>query len=95
LVETKSSHGAFYNIGDPKEEYSVRELAEAVREAAGVPNHPIEFIERAAYGASYQDPDRRVPSIDKITSAIDWRPKMALHDGLAEMLKYNEAMQQS
>jgi len=93
LVETSSSHGAFYNIGDPKEEYSVRQLAEAVRQVAGVPDHPITQIERAAYGSSYQDPDRRVPSIAKITNAIDWKPKITLHDGLAEMLKYNNATQ--
>lgn len=92
LIETKSSHGAFYNIGNPKEEYSVSELAEMVRDIAGQPNHPIEFVDRAAYGPSYQDLDQRVPSIDKIAAAINWQPNTSLKEGVAHMIEYNKAL---
>ncbi|WND03337.1 NAD-dependent epimerase/dehydratase family protein [Temperatibacter marinus] len=89
LIETKSSHGSFYNIGNPKEEYSVKQLAQVVSEQLNQENYPITHVDRAAYGPSYQDLDRRVPSIDKISKAINWSPTVSLQEGISKMIEYN------
>jgi len=88
LITDKSTHGDFYNIGNPKEEYSVKELAKIMLDVAGKEDYPVEHVDRSAYGNSYEDPDRRVPDISKIQKSIDWSPKIDIYEGLSKMFKY-------
>ncbi|HEV2063503.1 MAG TPA: bifunctional UDP-4-keto-pentose/UDP-xylose synthase [Thermoanaerobaculia bacterium] len=81
-----------FNIGNPANDLSVRELAE--RLVATVAAHP-DYAERARkteivetsseeyYGAGYQDIMTRVPSIRRARAVLGWEPKV----GMAEALK--------
>jgi len=80
-----------YNIGNPDNEYSVRELAALMLEvAAEFPRlcanlEKVTVVEtRAAdyYGDGYQDIDRRVPSIEHAVKELGWRPTTDLRTAL-------------
>lgn len=91
LIDSPRSFGAFYNIGNPAEEYSVSALASIICDQVGKSDHEIIFRDRAAYGTSYEDVDRRVPDISKIKRAIGWEPKTSLMDGIGRMVEYETA----
>jgi nucleoside-diphosphate-sugar epimerase len=83
--------GQIYNIGNPTNNYSVRELATMMLELAK--EYP-EYAESAAkvkllettsgayYGAGYQDVQSRVPKIENTMRDLSWAPQVAMHDAL-------------
>jgi nucleoside-diphosphate-sugar epimerase len=86
--------GKIYNIGNPGNDHSIRELARMMLEiAAGYP----EFRERARrvklmrvsaeryYGAGYQDVQARVPDIARTRRELAWRPRVDMRRALARI----------
>ncbi len=80
-----------YNIGNPENEYSVRELAHLMLEVAAEFPRLRANLERAAivetrasdyYGEGYQDIERRVPSIESAGKELGWRPTTDLRTAL-------------
>ena len=63
------------NLGNP-EEVTIRELAEAVIEAAGS-RSKIDYVERPE-----DDPELRRPDIGRAREVLSWEPKVRLADGL-------------
>ena len=86
----------FYNIGNPANEVSMRELALAVRSAfaratgdARYLDHPIEDISgEAFYGEGYEDCDRRVLDISAEQARLAWTPHRGLDQLLDETVGY-------
>ena len=86
----KATH-QIYNIGNPTNNYSVRELATMMLElAATYPEYKesaarvklIETTSTAYYGEGYQDVQNRVPSIQKTVDDLDWKPSVTMKDAL-------------
>ena len=86
--------GRIYNIGNPANNYSVRELATMMLALAQ--HYPeyrdnvgkVELIETSSgdyYGKGYQDVQNRVPKIDNTMADLDWAPKVAMDDALARI----------
>jgi len=83
--------GKIYNIGNPKNNYSVRELARMMldlaltypeyRESAMKVNL-VETTADAYYGKGYQDVQNRVPKIDNTCADLDWRPMVTMDESL-------------
>jgi nucleoside-diphosphate-sugar epimerase len=83
--------GGIFNIGNPRNDLSVRELAQ--RLVAAVAGHP-NFGEKARatqivdvssgeyYGEGYQDILTRVPSIRRARQILGWEPKVDLDEAL-------------
>jgi nucleoside-diphosphate-sugar epimerase len=80
-----------YNIGNPDNEYSVRELAEAMLQVAAEFPHlraslkRVSLVETRAndyYGEGYQDIERRVPVIEHAKKELGWRPTTDLRTAL-------------
>lgn len=90
LDRPATSLGHIYNIGNPANEVSMRDLAEAVRRAfvrvtgeARFLEHPIEEIGASAfYGPGYEDCDRRILDISRESARLGWVP----HRGLDALL---------
>jgi len=87
--------GKIYNIGNPANDHSVRELAEMILEvAATMPEYrerarKVRLVERAGsefYGAGYQDIQTRVPRITNTTQELGWKPRTTLRDALADIM---------
>jgi nucleoside-diphosphate-sugar epimerase len=83
--------GKIYNIGNPANNFSVRELATMMLElAVTYPEYrdlaaQVEIVETTAdqyYGKGYQDVQNRVPKIDNTCADLDWRPRVAMDEAL-------------
>jgi len=83
--------GKIYNIGNPSNNFSVRELATMMLAlAAEYPEYAasakkvalIETTSGAYYGAGYQDVQSRVPKIENTMRELDWAPQVPMHDAL-------------
>lgn len=86
--------GKIYNIGNPFNNYSVRQLATMMLEMAG--GYP-EYRESAAqvrllettsgdyYGPGYQDVQNRVPKIDNTCRELEWEPRVTMDEALRQI----------
>jgi nucleoside-diphosphate-sugar epimerase len=83
--------GKIYNIGNPSNNYSIRELAHMMLElAAEYPEYAdtarlvkiVETTSGAYYGKGYQDVQNRVPKIDNTVSELGWKPQTTMADAL-------------
>ena len=83
--------GKIYNIGNPRNNYSVRELARMMLDLAlTYPEYResaekvtlVETTADAYYGKGYQDVQNRVPKIDNTCSDLDWRPMVTMDESL-------------
>ena len=87
-----------FNIGNPKNDISIRELAEMIVDLAK--NYPrvqalaerVQIIDVDAakhYGEHYQDLGFRVPSIENARKFLNWTPKIDLRLALIKTLDYH------
>ncbi len=88
--------GKIYNIGNPANNLSVRELATRMLElAADYPEYRINaakvrLIETTAtqyYGQGYQDVQQRVPKIATTRTELDWEPKVTMDAALRRIFE--------
>ena len=90
--------GKIYNVGNPSNNFSVRELAEHDAEARarvpGVPRRARSKVQarrdhaRARTTArGYQDVQNRVPKIDNTMRELDWQPRVDMEDALKQHLR--------
>ena len=89
-----------FNIGNPKNDVSIKQLAEMiVKLMKDYPNHchlaqAAKIITTSAqnyYGTGYQDLGFRVPSIDAAKRDLNWEPKVDLESALRQTLDYHLA----
>jgi nucleoside-diphosphate-sugar epimerase len=75
--------GKIYNIGNPANNFSIRELAHMMLElATDYPEYAaaarqvsiVETTSDAYYGSGYQDVQNRVPKITNTSADLDWTP---------------------
>src|SRR6266576_3487107 len=83
--------GKIYNVGNPKNNYSVRQLAAMmVKLALQYPEYrehakKVKLVSTSAaqyYGKGYQDVQNRVPKIAGTTKDLGWRPKFDMQQSL-------------
>jgi nucleoside-diphosphate-sugar epimerase len=86
--------GKIYNVGNPKNNYSVRELATMMLElAAKYPEYQagarkvkmVDTTSGAYYGAGYQDVQNRVPKIENTCRELDWQPRVNMDQALVNI----------
>jgi len=93
IIENKDgcASGKIYNVGNPKNDLSVRELATLMLEIAHeFPEYrakaeKVQIQEVSSdqyYGKGYQDIQTRVPWIENTQKELDWAPKVAVRDAL-------------
>ncbi|MCD6732958.1 MAG: bifunctional UDP-4-keto-pentose/UDP-xylose synthase [Burkholderiaceae bacterium] len=99
IIENRDGRasGGIYNIGNPANNYSIRELAAMMLALAG--EYP-EYREQAArvkieeigadayYGKGYQDVQNRVPKIDNTMADLDWKPEVAMPEALRRIFDH-------
>lgn len=85
-----------FNIGNPKNDVSIRELAEMMRdiflEHPKYSNWKIDICETtsgAHYGQHYQDINRRVPKIEQAREHLGWEPVVDLKTALRKTMSYH------
>jgi nucleoside-diphosphate-sugar epimerase len=83
-----------YNVGNPDNSLSVRELAmEMLRIAATYPEYrvnaaKVRLVDTTAaeyYGKGYQDVENRVPKIDNTRADLEWSPRVSMQEALRQI----------
>jgi nucleoside-diphosphate-sugar epimerase len=83
--------GKIYNVGNPGNNYSVRELAQMMLDLAmEYPEYrttaqQVKLVETTAdayYGKGYQDVQNRVPKITNTCEELNWSPEVGMMDAL-------------
>src|SRR5207244_1746347 len=98
IIENKDgiATGKIYNIGNPTNNFSVKELAsDMLALAAKYPEYAesakkVKLIEVTAndyYGSGYQDVQNRVPKIDNTCEELGWKPKITMKDALERIFE--------
>jgi len=86
-----TASGKIYNVGNPRNNYSVRELAQMMLDLAlTYPEYRdsarqvrlVETTSAAYYGAGYQDVQNRVPKIDNTRRELGWEPRFGMEEAL-------------
>jgi nucleoside-diphosphate-sugar epimerase len=92
-----AANGGIFNIGNPHNDLSVRELAEKL--ISLVKEYPayrkkaencklVEVTSGDFYGKGYQDMLTRVPSVKNAKEKLDWEPKTTVDDALRATLNF-------
>jgi UDP-4-amino-4-deoxy-L-arabinose formyltransferase/UDP-glucuronic acid dehydrogenase (UDP-4-keto-hexauronic acid decarboxylating) len=90
-------NGRIFNIGNPDNEFSMKELAEILMEKFAAhplrqhfpPQSGINHIEaRAFYGPGYQDVEHRRPSIRQARTLLGWEPEVPFGQSIENTLDY-------
>lgn len=97
IIENKEGRadGQIFNIGEPKNEATIRELAEKL---LTIVRHYPEFSHITTrimtttadeyYGKGYQDVGRRIPAITRIFESLGWKPATDFDTSLAKTVDY-------
>ena len=85
-----------FNIGNPQNNYSVRELAEMLlKMSAEYPEYAgnakrVKLVDTTSgeyYGKGYQDVANRVPKIDNTCSELGWEPRVSMREALQSIFE--------
>lgn len=88
--------GKIYNIGNPKNNFSIRDLANMMLDLAKkYPEYAenaksVNIIETTAndyYGKGYQDVQNRVPKITNTCEELDWQPVFTMAEALEHIFE--------
>lgn len=94
--EGDRADGQIFNIGNPSNNVSIRELAETILETMrSLPRFEsrlngvrIESVPAERYYRNgYDDMRNRVPSVDKIRTLLGWEPKVSLKEAIRRTLE--------
>jgi nucleoside-diphosphate-sugar epimerase len=96
IIENKGgiATGKIYNVGNPKNNYSVRELAQMMLDLAKTyPEYrdnaaKVKLVEVTSgdyYGKGYQDVQNRVPKIDNTMGELGWSPQVDMKTALGHI----------
>jgi UDP-glucose 4-epimerase len=89
LSQYPQAVGEIFNIGNT-EEITIYSLAERIL-ALTSSSSPIQLIPyEIAYTTGFEDMRRRVPSLEKIQSAVDYHPGYTLNDTLTRIIRYEK-----
>ncbi len=90
LLKTPAAYGNVYNIGTDQE-VTIKRLAEKVIEATGS-SSSIELVPYSdVYPEGFEDMQRRLPSVDKLHAAIDFRPMRTLDQIISDIIDEKRA----
>jgi nucleoside-diphosphate-sugar epimerase len=96
IIENRKgvASGKIYNVGNPKNNYSVKELASMmVKLALAYPEYrdnarKVRLVSTTAakyYGKGYQDVQNRVPKIVNTMADLGWKPQITMQRALEEI----------
>ena len=98
MIENRNGRASrrIYNVGNPANSLSVRELAtEMLKVAASYPEYrdnaaKVRLLDTTSdeyYGKGYQDVENRVPNIDNIRADLGWEPKVSMQEALRQIFE--------
>ena len=97
IIENRDgvAEGKIYNIGNPANDLSIKELASLMLEMSfSYPEYEqqarnvniVEVTSDAYYGKGYQDIKSRVPHIENTCAELDWSPTIDVREALGKIM---------
>ncbi len=83
---TDGTKGEIFNLGNP-EEYAIKDLADKIKEMTG-------SASEIKYSGRFRedDPMRRRPDISKAERFLNWKPQVAVDEGLKKTIEYYKSL---
>ncbi len=92
LMDEERAVGEVFNIGS-KEEVTIREVAERVKELTKSDSEIVFVPYEEAYESGFEDMPRRVPDISKVSRLVGFRPSLSLDDILQKVIDFQSGRQ--
>jgi UDP-glucose 4-epimerase len=87
VIDSPATIGQVYNIGNDRE-ISIGDLAQLVIKETGSASVVAYKSYEDAYGAGFEDMQRRIPDISKIKAATGWAPTRSLETIIDDIAGY-------
>lgn len=96
LGNPAAAQNQIFNVGNAENEVSIAELAPLMRDIfadvtgdESARRHPIEIVtSQQFYGEGYEDCDRRLPDLTKVSRLLGWSPTRSLQQTLREAISH-------
>jgi len=88
LAEHPGAVGQVFNIGNDKEEVTVRDLAERIKARTGSKSEIVTIPYDKAYEEGFEDMPRRVPDLAKLRALTGYEPQVHLDEILDHVIAY-------
>jgi UDP-glucose 4-epimerase len=89
LMNCRRAAGKVFNIGS-NEEISIEALADKIIQMTGSRSRKQFVPIEVAYGLPIEDMMRRVPSLERITEIVGWKPKTTLDEMLRLIIEHEK-----
>jgi len=87
LLDTPAAHGEIFNVGSDRE-ITIGELAALVRSMTRSRSEIVHVSYQEAYGAGFEDMERRVPDLTKVRRWIGYEPRFTLEQTLEDVVAF-------
>jgi len=87
LAAEKKAFGDVFNVGS-QEEITISDLAHLVREMSGSSSEIVFVKPETVYPHGFEDMQRRVPDITRLTSLTGFRPRFSIRRIVADTIAY-------
>jgi UDP-glucose 4-epimerase len=94
LMDERSISGQIFNVGST-ERVSILELADRVRKHANSQSDTVFIPYDEVYELGIEDTLHREPAIEKINTAIGWRPSRTLDEVIADVIEHARSAPQN
>jgi UDP-glucose 4-epimerase len=88
LADHEGAVGQVFNIGNDREEVTIRALAQRVKERTKSASEVVAIPYDKAYESGFEDMPRRVPDLGKIRALVGYEPKVHLDEILDRVIAY-------
>ena len=88
LADHEGAVGQVFNIGNDREEVTIRALAQRVKERTKSASEVVTIPYDKAYESGFEDMPRRVPDLGKIRALVGYEPGVHLDEILDRVIAY-------
>jgi UDP-glucose 4-epimerase len=90
LIDSEKAIGQVFNVGN-NQQISIMDLAKKVIEITGSKSEINKIPYSEAYPAGFEDMQRRVPDISKITNLLGWSPEIGLEQIIRDIADFHRS----
>ena len=90
VIDSEKAIGQVFNVGN-NQQISIMDLAKKVIEITGSKSEIKKIPYSEAYPAGFEDMQRRVPDISKITNLLGWSPEIGLEQIIRDIADFHRS----
>lgn len=88
MIMESDQEGRIYNVGNPKNIHSIKEVAEKVVAMTGSKSE-IHYVDpKTLYGPLYEEAWNKIPNINRISQDLGWQPTYSFENIVAESIDF-------